>query len=674
MLTARGWWFLVTVGVVLLLGVAVLPYYTVAPVAVALPLLIWFAAEWALFHARANAVLPRLRATRRVVQAGREVPTVWAGLPFEVHVDVEHDAPAGFPQVLLEDRLPQAAERVAGVPGKFADLRPHDPARIEYTARCPAAGVARFEGVRVRVSDPQGFFYHRAFLRDGVEVLVLPPLTDEEGRQRADKRFNTLPPPGAHRLRRPGSGGELLDLRDYRPGDPPKMIAWKASARRDTLITKEYESDVPVRCVLFLDTSDGVRLGPPGNTPLVRLAAVASGLAQAAAAGRDLVGLTTFDEAGVKGVPPARTRLHTTGLLRRLAEASALQPGTGDVSVEALTARAYPLARELYPELMGKRANRMPFGRHWVPMLDRWWGWALLGLAFSPWFFLTALYFRQMWLFRPWAEAMAAGTVQLAKWWGKSQVYVLFLPVPAKLAFFVLLLAAPFYLFVSVWLLRAAIQSLAILFGGKARERAKRKRLAALLALHDGTGPAGVERLLQDDPAYATRVGAFLERHQTRVPVPLYDERGRFRFRCEGKAQVLGAAMTAAVGRARDNELYVILADLTELGPALDPVVKAARRARARRHHVLVIVPWPADVPPPDEEPGATFDPARKRPPRSLVPLVQAALTRQYHTQYRALRRSLGRVGATVIRVGEDDPIRLVLDRLDRLRGMRSRR
>ena len=30
-----------------------------------------------------------------------------------------------------------------------------------------------------------------------------------------------------------------------------------------------------------------------------------------------------------------------------------------------------------------------------------------------------------------------------------------------------------------------------------------------------------------------------------------------------------------AVGRARDNELYVILADLTELGPDLAPVVNA---------------------------------------------------------------------------------------------------
>ncbi len=133
---------------------------------------------------------------------------------------------------------------------------------------------------------------------------MLPPLVSDEGNQRADKRFNTLPPPG-FTAARPGSGDELLDLRDYRPGDPPKMIAWKPSARRDRLITKEYENDVPVRCVLFLDTSDGVRLGPAGNTLLTRMAGVAAVVPQASAANRDLVGLTTFDDKTAFAMRPA---------------------------------------------------------------------------------------------------------------------------------------------------------------------------------------------------------------------------------------------------------------------------------------------------------------------------------------------------------------------------------
>lgn len=688
MLTARGWWFLVTVGAVLALGVTVLPDYTVGPAVVALPLLLWFAAEWVLFQYRLNAVLPRLRVTRHVVQGDREVPTVWAGLAFEVRVEVEHDARGAFPFVLLEDRTPQAADRVGGDPGLVADLRPHDPARIAYALRCPAPGVVRFEGVRLRVADPSGLFYHRAFLRDGSEYLVLPPLSDDEGRQRADKRFNTLPPPGAHRMRRPGSGNELLELRDYRPGDPPKMIAWKVSARRDALITKEYESDVPVRCVLFLDTSDGVRVGPPGETTLVKLASVAAGVAQAAASGRDLVGLTTFDEAGTKATPPARTKLHMTGLLRTLAQAAALQPSTADVPAETLTDRAFPLATELYPDLIDRRVNRMPWGRLWRPLLDRWWGYFIfLAILAGPLLTTISIYWllpRPIGFFFQWLRVVANIAAHLTP--SADSVWPFYFVAryyTTRLIWFVgmtgLLIFPPTTFGLLFWFLRG----MSGFFGERKRQLTKRKRLAAVFALEDGTGPGGVEHLVHDDPAYATRVGQFLEERQVRVPVPLYDERGRYRFRCEGKAGVLAAALTAAVGRARDNELYVILADLAELGGAIDPVVHAARVARARRHQVMVIVPWPADVPTPEEPEAEPLAPDAERTRssrrsmaagRSLMPVVQAALTRQYHAHYRRLRTALARAGATVVRVGADDPVQLVLDRLDRARGLRSRR
>ena len=73
-------------------------------------------------------------------------------------------------------------------------------------------------------------------------------------------------------------------------------------------------------------------------------------------------------------------------VLRRLAEVSALQPGVTGVPPEHLTRRAYPLAQELYPELMAKRVNTMPLRRLWIPLLDRKYGWipglmVLLGMG-----------------------------------------------------------------------------------------------------------------------------------------------------------------------------------------------------------------------------------------------------------------------------------------------------
>src|SRR4051794_17657969 len=284
MLTSRGWWFLFVVLFLLALGAFLLANYTTVPAILAVTLFAWFVYEWVQFHVRSNAAVSRLRVRRIVLQGGRTTPMLWAGVSFEVQVRVRHDGFAAIGYAVVEDRLPAGADLLDGGTDETVTIAPNERVDVTYTLKCPAPGVLRFEGVKVRVADLNGFFYRRVFVRDPVEFLVLPPLADDEGKHRANKRFNTLPPPGIHRLRRPGSGDELLDLRDYRPGDPPKMIAWKASAKKDKLITKEYENDVPVRAVLFLDTSDGVRLGPPGNSLLTRMAGVAAVVSQASAA------------------------------------------------------------------------------------------------------------------------------------------------------------------------------------------------------------------------------------------------------------------------------------------------------------------------------------------------------------------------------------------------------
>jgi hypothetical protein len=278
-------------------------------------------------------------------------------------------------------------------------------------------------------------------------------------------------------------------------------------------------------------------------------------------------------------------------------------------------------------------------------------------------------------------------------------------PLLAKGLWYLLMLAITFFPPATLALIFWFFHGIRGWFGEGRIELTRRKQLAALFALQDGEGPDAIERYVFDDVAYGTRVAAFLQHHLLRCPVPLYTEDGEYRFRCPGKAPVLGDAMIRAVGRARDNELYVILADLAELGHELAPVVKAVRVARSRHHHVLVIVPWPADVPSPDDPDGPTAesrggeeDPAGRRNPwdvpkrkprtsrdkqerreaesrrTSLVKLVRQSLTKQYHESFKALRRELSKVGATVMRVNDGDPVQLVLDRLDRVRGLRTRR
>lgn len=646
MLTARGVWLLIVLGVAAFWSVW-LAYTGAFAALFALTLLLWFIGEWAWFLARTTAASGRISIERHLIQNDREQPNLWARVEATIRVRLALK-PGGLslPFVAAADKLPVGMGVVGGlrrVVGRLANGHPID---IDYQIHPVAPGLVKFEGVELRFADYCGFFYRRVFLRVPTEYLVLPTLADEEGGQRATKRLNSLPPPGIHRLRRPGGGSELLDLREYRPGDPPKTIAWKASARREMLITKEFENDVPVRCVFFLDASNAMRLGEPGNTPLARAAGVGAAVAQAASANRDIVGLTVFDEKVFKGIKPARTQIHQMQMLRTFAETAARLPELGTTDVPTLTKFAHSLAVEMYPELLEKRVNSRPFGLFWMPLFDSRAKYVLL---------LPALWYAYVFLF---------GGLDAIIGWTRNVVRP---QSPADLIFFavfaLIFLMFPVPLTGLYWL----IFGIRGVFPPRSTELAKRKQLAALFASLDGDTPAAIERYIYDDEFFAARADRFLLAHRVQPTPQLHDAQGNYRFLGKEKVAVLADALVRSVGVARDNELYVILADLVELHGHLDRLLGAVRAARARHHQILILLPWPADVPSP-------HDP-RKKPDRTarqtITTLVEDALIGGYLAKFDAVRAALVKAGANVFRFDEDDPVQLILQRLEQIRGAR---
>jgi uncharacterized protein (DUF58 family) len=613
MLTPRGWWLLVVALLQLVAGVMLAYTGQVLLPLLGLTVLLWVLGEWLVFALRTHRLADRLTVEREVRDDRRAVDTCWAGRSFSVRVTLRLSGRWPLPFAAVEDRLPGGAEVVSGTRSLQTDLVPGQAIELNYRIRCPAPGQVRFDGVRLEVADLQGLFSLRVFLRRPVVLPVLPALADAEGHQRTDKRHNLLLPPGIHRLRRPGSGSELLDLRDYLPGDPPKMIAWKPSARRDKLITKEFESEVPVRCTLLLDTSQAVRVGPPGEQALTRLVEIAAAVTQAAIDTRDLVGLVVCGEDGSTYAAPDRGQRHLVDLLRRLAAAARLAPAPGRADSETMLALAWPLAEEVYPDLLRPAVNRFP--------------------AWLPWFAFRPTYLRKV------------------RFW---EVILPFLPA---------------------------------LSATRRRQSMQRKRLSALLAVRYGLPPGGLGLLLEDDERFATLAQRFLADHQVAYPVPVYDEDGRYLYASADKVKALAAALVRAVARGRDNELFVLLADVFDLDAGqLEPLLKAVRVARARHHQVLLVCPWLPGIPPPRDDVPVVQPAAPGRVPSYLRPgggaLVGASLAKQlrqlmtarYHRSYREVRRMFGRLGVPVIRAGAGEPAQLILDRIDRLRAIRRRR
>ena len=652
MLTTRGRWFLIVAGLILFWSVASfgspLGDYVPFVLMLGLTTTLWFCGEWMLFALRIRYATNQMTLERTLIQNDRPQPNLWANVRATVRLTVTLQ-PDGWrlPFVQLADKVPVGLHILSGSRRIETVLRRGESVDIEYDVMPTAPGVALFEGIEVRAADLTGFFYKRWFLRVPIESLVLPMLVGEEGNQRSTKRINTMPPPGMHRLRRPGGGSELLDLREYRPGDPPKTIAWKASARRDMLITKEFENDVPVRCTLFLDTSNAMRLGEPGDTPLAYASGLSATLAQAIASNRDIVGLCLFDEENTQRMKPARTRIHTMQMLRTFAEAAALQPDFNLTDQPLLQRLCLSLGNELYPELLVKRINSKPFGLFWIPLLDSRAKWLLL----IPMAFAYSL-FTPMGL-----NAFITVINEIVRPQSPEDI-VPFVVIG------LLLLALPLMLTGVFWL----IFGLHGFLPPRSRLLAERKRLATLFCTLDGDNPSALERYIHDDQVFNARANRFLADHRSLPPPDLLDDDGNYRFLGAAKADVLCDAMLRSIGTAKDNELYVILADLVELNAEqLEPVLKAIRGARGRHHQVMVLLPWPVDLPDkPDDEPQDR-DLTIKR-------LIESNLFTSYRGKFDRTRTALIRSGASVLKFYKGDAVRLILQRIEQVRHARIRR
>lgn len=92
----------------------------------------------------------------------------------------------------------------------------------------------------------------------------------------------------------PGEGDTLKELREHVPGDPFKRIAWKASARRGTLLVREMEREERDIVWLVLDASVELWAGEEGRSPLDLAVDEVGGIAARHLARGDKVGVAIF--------------------------------------------------------------------------------------------------------------------------------------------------------------------------------------------------------------------------------------------------------------------------------------------------------------------------------------------------------------------------------------------
>lgn len=355
----------------------------------------WIMIEWIRFKSSVRYSLPKIQFRRQINGRDDTDGTLWSGRKIHVQLQVELPAPADF-IVEMQDAVPEMLEvlaepikadrkiRAARIGAILTTFRNHltesiwpkpvnrspnfsqtelrcQSSAFVYEARVRAAGRMTIPGVRLTVKDEYGLFRYDQFSKLVQTYRVLPTYY-ESGELRPNiKRNNSLPRQGIHRMQRAGMGSELLELRDYVIGDPPKSIAWKVSARRDKLLTRQYESEVPVRVHLIVDGSMPTRLGGYGFRLIDQVNYVAASVAKAAINVGDPVSGALIDESGVKRLPWMSGDRGLMDFLRALADFSIAAPPEAEKVTPYMMQCALALCRQRYPELLDSRFNFSPF-------------------------------------------------------------------------------------------------------------------------------------------------------------------------------------------------------------------------------------------------------------------------------------------------------------------------
>ena len=192
----------------------------------------------------------------------------------------------------------------------------------------------------LRVGGPFGLAWWSRRTQVACTVTVVPDMIDRV-EQAAGTRHS-----GGERTRSAGAGAEILQLRDYRRGDPLRIVDWKASARRRRLISRDMSEDQHLEVIVAVDAGRASGLGAGEIDRLGLSINIASRLAQRAVALDDAVGVLVFASQPLAALAPARGDAAVIRI-RELLGACRVQPTESNPVLAALKIRAMVQRRSL---------------------------------------------------------------------------------------------------------------------------------------------------------------------------------------------------------------------------------------------------------------------------------------------------------------------------------------
>jgi len=211
----------------------------------------------------------------------------------------------GKPWVTVQLRNQSRAALLVRIRDEVApELRPET---RELTDTIPAEGTAElgyhihpatrgkftWGALHLRYRSVLGLWERSKVIPAPAEVRVYPAVEEVE-HYHLLARTDRLPALGIRRIRQKGAAWEFESLREFVNGDDTRLIDWKASARWQTLITRNQQSERNQTVILLVDSGRLMAAEEQGVSKLDRAVNAALLLSHVGLARGDRVGLCGF--------------------------------------------------------------------------------------------------------------------------------------------------------------------------------------------------------------------------------------------------------------------------------------------------------------------------------------------------------------------------------------------
>ena len=208
------------------------------------------------------ALISMWRGRPRVSLTASHADRIRAGETLPVEIEVTAEGLRGVGLSVLPDRLPPEVDAVSDMGTELPTLLLGEAARVRLGLACRRRGVYSLSGFRVETAFPLGLMVAQQVFTQPRTLRVFPNFTPLA---RMDTpRGRRYQPGGTTAAFGLGDSFEFIGSREYREGDPLRSIDWRATARLQRPVVREYREELLQRTAVILDSQAPA---PPGLPP-----------------------------------------------------------------------------------------------------------------------------------------------------------------------------------------------------------------------------------------------------------------------------------------------------------------------------------------------------------------------------------------------------------------------